>query len=411
MNDPLQQLKERSKGLRLDPGRKAAMRSLLVRFMDAHEAVAIRPASVPFSMLLKRFAPAGVALLIILAGGGTSLAADSALPGDPLYTIKLKVNEPILAAFQASPAAKAEWHAHVAVRRLEEADQLAIEGRLDAAAKAELETHFEGSASKAAAAVAELNAKGDAEAASNVAVNLESDLNAHARILADLDAKDEPAIAAIETLRATVVAEPRPESSLIRKIRSALVEVKKARGEAEVKVAANASAPDVSRAASNKIDAAGRAIENVMVFVGKNSGKLAAEASADALARLGQADVLYAEAKASLEAGEYGEAFRLANRAERAAQETRVLAGAQLQADTQAGLSGRDAATAAPAALNFLTVQNPQADDDDSVIMGSAGDGAAAGASGTATSTLSPGGGMSGPNPNLNVDGTSELNR
>ena len=58
-----------------------------------------------------RIRAASIAILIfILATGGVTFAAESALPGDILYPVKIQVNENVARVIKsASPAAKAEF--------------------------------------------------------------------------------------------------------------------------------------------------------------------------------------------------------------------------------------------------------------------------------------------------------------
>src|SRR3989344_7018632 len=89
-----------------------------------------------------KFMPTIAILLMLFLGGGASLAANSALPGDVLYPIKLNVNEKIEAALAFGAEADAKVEAKHAERRLEEAEELAVSGQIDAETKAEIEARF-----------------------------------------------------------------------------------------------------------------------------------------------------------------------------------------------------------------------------------------------------------------------------
>lgn len=59
--------------------------------------------------------------LLVLVGGGTSLAAEGSVPGDVLYPVKIRVTEPLRAVLVvSSPEARALWDVERASRRLEE---------------------------------------------------------------------------------------------------------------------------------------------------------------------------------------------------------------------------------------------------------------------------------------------------
>lgn len=78
-------------------------------------------------------------LVLLLGSGSISFAAERALPGDPLYKMKRSVNERVLEALATSPQAQVEWEVKRMGRRIQEADQLVLQGRLDAERVAELE--------------------------------------------------------------------------------------------------------------------------------------------------------------------------------------------------------------------------------------------------------------------------------
>jgi len=128
-------------------------------------------------------------LMVVLIGGGTSYAAADALPGELLYAIKTKVNEPVASALALSEEAKASVSATFAVRRIEEAELLASEGRLSSAARVELESKFEAHVADFEIKTSAL-AKNDTdiEAVADAQSDLEASLKVHAVVLADLSA-------------------------------------------------------------------------------------------------------------------------------------------------------------------------------------------------------------------------------
>src|SRR5690606_28715554 len=64
-----------------------------------------------WSLFRSQAAPAFLAVALILSGSGVSYAAESAMPGDLLYAVKLHVNEEFIDAFQFSPSARLAWAA------------------------------------------------------------------------------------------------------------------------------------------------------------------------------------------------------------------------------------------------------------------------------------------------------------
>lgn len=169
-------------------------RALLETRLAEHRAFAPLPEDAPeekqalssFPLFFRRvrFAPALAAFLIAaVAGGGTALAAERALPGDPLYGFKTELNERARLALTLSAEARAEGNAWRAERRLEEARALAERGRLTEERKERLEENFSEHAARAGARVA-LIAEDDPALASELATKFEASLSAHEAILA-----------------------------------------------------------------------------------------------------------------------------------------------------------------------------------------------------------------------------------
>lgn len=68
---------------------------------------------------------------IIIGTGGVAVASHNSLPGNTLYAIKVKMIEPIGAAFILSPEKQAKYEINLATTRLVEAQALLSQGDLD----------------------------------------------------------------------------------------------------------------------------------------------------------------------------------------------------------------------------------------------------------------------------------------
>lgn len=270
-----------------------------------------------------------IAVLIItaLAGGGVSAVAESALPGDALYAVKVSVNEEVRAAFTFSAESKANWEARRAERRLEEAEKLSVENRLSADARAKVEANFKAFADRVHARIADFEAKENFRAAADVSSNFETSLNAHGEVLLRLAAeeKDEK--------------EKEELGAVAAKVRTAATAATKARGEAEVKLVAK-DGPEAQTAAEGKLKAAENKIEEVGKFIEASKAKLGAQATAEAEARLKVSQDLVASGKAKLDAKAYGEAFVLFQKAHRTAQEAKLMVASrvELKVDVKMGM-------------------------------------------------------------------------
>jgi hypothetical protein len=81
--------------------------------------------------------------MALLVATGTTLAAQQALPGDPLYPVKIYVNEPVATLLAHSPEAKAETTLRQAQARVWEAAQLSAQDKLSPQIEQELEARFQ----------------------------------------------------------------------------------------------------------------------------------------------------------------------------------------------------------------------------------------------------------------------------
>lgn len=128
--------------------------------------------------------------LVFIFGSGVSYAAESALPGDALYSVKTKINESVKVALATDTEAKASVQMELAERRIEEAAALAAENRLDAETQNSLAVAFETHAQNATQEVAVID-ESDASAAAEITSRFETRLAAHEEVLAlvsDVDA-------------------------------------------------------------------------------------------------------------------------------------------------------------------------------------------------------------------------------
>lgn len=82
-------------------------------------------------------------LALVLGGGGATFASERALPGSILYPLKVGVNEPIRDLVKTLPEKKIQWQAEKAVRRIEEAEILMAEEKLDEKKKEKIEVLFD----------------------------------------------------------------------------------------------------------------------------------------------------------------------------------------------------------------------------------------------------------------------------
>lgn len=157
------------KDLRLSEGTRTRMRANLAAYAELHampkkEQVSFNSVSFMSGMFShSRKLVAGVLMVaaIVGVGGATTYAAESALPNEPLYAVKVGINEPALAVFAGSGAAQAKLHAKLAVRRVVEAEVLREMGVLTPETEATLTARFSQEADRAIVEAEKLESSGD----------------------------------------------------------------------------------------------------------------------------------------------------------------------------------------------------------------------------------------------------------
>lgn len=121
-------------------------------------------------------------------GGGATVTAADALPGDILWGFKTGVTEHIQGALAADDRAKARWDIAIVAKRLDEAQKLAGESKLDANAQAALTASIELYTHDIAGRIHALQTAGRTDAAAEVAARFQAQLARHAPALAETSA-------------------------------------------------------------------------------------------------------------------------------------------------------------------------------------------------------------------------------
>src|SRR3989344_949142 len=147
MDKRFKEIIKKANSVTLSKAERSVGRERLLAFMRGSEAATVLTSK---NWAARFLTPAMVSLVaVFIAGGGVSLASENSLPGDLLYPVKVYVNEEVRAAFSASAESKAGWEARRAERRLEEAERLAVQGKLDEPTEASVEAAFQKHAKRA----------------------------------------------------------------------------------------------------------------------------------------------------------------------------------------------------------------------------------------------------------------------
>ncbi|MDO8514510.1 MAG: DUF5667 domain-containing protein [bacterium] len=138
--------------LKMDDTSRERMRAHLFEYaklrpirIDSHSVQQKTPQNRLLWLITSHIRPMPViaAILVVAVSGGGVAAAETSLPGDILYPIKVHVTEEVRATLATTPKAKADWEMDRAERRLEEAATLVLSGKLDEEARAELDTNLD----------------------------------------------------------------------------------------------------------------------------------------------------------------------------------------------------------------------------------------------------------------------------
>lgn len=147
----------------------------------------------------KKFIPALSLAILLIATGGTSLAAERALPGDFLYPVKVGLNEQVRGLTAVTPEAKAKFALEVTDRRLKEVAILSSRGLLNAETSSIIQAELLKQAGQIKNQVASLVSTKNIKAAQEITLNFESSLRAHELILEKISSKNSDQTAIVAT--------------------------------------------------------------------------------------------------------------------------------------------------------------------------------------------------------------------
>ena len=337
MNKTLRQLIQEAKEFGLSSEERNAGKASLRLFVKTHP---LSERGFWYSFRLVMLRPASLSLvLVLLFSVGTALAAESTLPGDTLYPVKVRVNEPIQSWLYFSEQSRADWDALLASRRLEEAEELATQDRLDVTTAKQVEANFQAQIDRTQARIAKFS-DSDAKAGADVAINLETSLRVHDRILLNIASSSQgDAKLQIE--------------SLLDKVRASTKRAAKDRNreEGEVKIQ---NKPSVQLAAEGRMPAAQNVISEVDNLIRVKSSQLGVSATTQAKTRLDIATVFFSDGQAKLKIEAYAEAFTLFGQARATAQEAKLL----IEAKGRLEKKTETVTTTAPASSPVVTNAN-----------------------------------------------------
>ncbi len=183
MNPRLESLKEQSERMALAPDERLSLRESLLSYIDKNPVKNIPVEEPVRSSFFKRSFVFVLVLIVVFAGGGISYAAQRSLPGDTLYPVKVKINEPVRSFFAFSDKNRAEVDADIASDRLSEAETLNKQSRLSPAVKAQIVANFSEHIQSWNNHMSKLAQNKDYANLESGEARLETTINSHAQIL------------------------------------------------------------------------------------------------------------------------------------------------------------------------------------------------------------------------------------
>lgn len=289
--------------------------------------------------------PMPIAIIIaLLISGGASMAAENALPGDNLYPIKVSINENVRGWLALSDQAEAKLQTKLAERRLEEAEKLAVQSKLSAETRAQLEESFQKFADRVEIKVSKFKER-NPEKAAEITANFEIALRAHANVLEKISAATATAITGFTTTEAIDI-DTTPENiinaveinSLILKIKAESREAREQGNSFFVGEGANKKeAPEsfIRALAQTHLEEARIEINKFRRLIDGLDSNAELEFKARAEASLKLAEQIWTDAKLKYEAREYYEALSLARASFSTAFEARLTLQASLDGNIE----------------------------------------------------------------------------
>ncbi len=255
-----------------------------------------------------------IIIIALLAGSGVSFAAEKTLPGDVLYPVKVNINEEVRGWLSVSSQGKAQWEATRAERRLEEAEKLTLEGKIDPQTNAKLQADFAVHAEAVQKHVSEIKSQKDFTTAAEVSSEFETSLRAHQGILVQIGEESQ---------------ENKEEvKEIVTQIEAATRSTTEARTQAEAGIATE-DKTYLKVSAEEKLKAAENSIAEVKRVIQRTKNEKGEEAVIGAEAEVEAAEAAVVEGKARFAAKAYTESFEIFQKAQQMAENSKLLIKAE----------------------------------------------------------------------------------
>jgi tetratricopeptide (TPR) repeat protein len=269
-----------------------------------------------------------IALIIaLLLGGGTSAVAETSLPGDLTYQIKVNVNENIRSMLAISTESQTKWDARRVEKRIEEIEKLLEKKELDEKKTLEVEARLDAQVKRFEDGIKKLSDKKQYGAAAEINSNFGASINAHQDILIKLEEKD-----------ASLAARIRP---IFSKLNLYTNSSETSRVKIESDISAN-NGPEMQVSAEGKMKSAQNKIDEVSKFLENKKSSVSTEVYTSASTKLDIAKQAVVEGNTYISAKNYSSAFSSFQRASRLAQEAKLALNSGINIKIDAGIKIED---------------------------------------------------------------------
>ena len=270
-------------------------------------------------------------VLVVFAGTGVTLAAQQSLPGDLIYPVKTDVNEKVLSWFAVSDQAKAQYDLGLVQLRLQEAETVALQHKLDANTsqkiQALLNTHIQDIQTHIK------KVQGANQLAVSVQTNsdLEASLNAHAHVMATI-AQQQPGITTTGIQKFVLDVEDQN------------AQVSTSRKQEESNLSHAESKSDAGKQATAAFKQIDHRIDQIAIFVDNKKSDISEATYQRALADIAAANNSVEQGDAQLANQDFAGAAIAFQTALRTIQEVKIYVQAEAKLSSQLQISGSDSA-------------------------------------------------------------------
>lgn len=179
----LEKILSEAQNINLSNEEKLSIKNVIISHVQ-NTPIVQKPVKSPFSsfnlLTFRALYTIPVALFVfVMAGAGTSYVAQSSLPGDALYPVKLNVNENFESLMAVSPEAKADIDLKQVSTRLDEAEALNVSGNLTEVKSQALQANFSKKVESLNKNIENVKKRGNSKKAEKVTESFEKEIDEH----------------------------------------------------------------------------------------------------------------------------------------------------------------------------------------------------------------------------------------